>query len=150
MRHGQAYDSQPDFDRELTDKGMRDVRRQGQLLFKNTIPHRFIVSSAVRATQTIGHLKEEIKFDEKIIQFEPSMYNAATRELFDVVVNLDDLWPAVCLIGHNPSITFLAEFLTRDDIGYMNPGGVVKMSIDGSWSQVSQGGAYFEFYRPSE
>ena len=150
MRHGQANEDGPDHDRSLSDKGMRDVRRQGQLLFKDQIPNRFIVSSSVRTTETVGHLREELEFDERLIQFETSMYNAAIRELYEVVTNLDDLWPSVCLIGHNPSITYLAEFLTGDNIGYVNPAGVVKISIDGNWVQTSQNGAYFEFYRPAE
>lgn len=150
MRHGQANEGGPDHDRELTDKGMRDVRRQGQAILKDQIPNRFIVSSSVRTTETVGHLREELVFDDNIIQFEASMYNASIRELFDVITNLDDLWPSVCLIGHNPSITYLAEFLTGDSIGNVSPAGIVKISIDGSWAQASQGGGYFEFYRPSE
>ena len=150
MRHGQAEEGHPDQDRELTDKGMRDARRQGQNIFRVDMPDRFIVSTAVRTAQTVAHLREELKFDEKVVQLEASMYNAAIRELFEVVTSLDDLWPTVCLIGHNPSITYLAEYLTGDSVGYVNPAGVVKMRIDGSWANASQGGAYFEYYRASE
>jgi len=150
MRHGQAGDGQPDHDRGLTDKGARDARRQGQSIFKDDLPNRFIVSTAIRTAQTVAHLREELKFDEKRVQFEASMYNAAIRELFEVVTRLDDLWATVCLIGHNPSITYLAEYLTGDSVDYMSPAGVVKMRIDGSWANVSQGAAYFEFYRASE
>ncbi len=150
MRHGQAMEGGPDHDRELTDKGMRDARRQGLNAFQDDIPDRFIVSSATRTAQTIGHIREELKLDEKIIQFEATMYNAAIRELFDVVTNLDNLWLKVCLIGHNPSITYLAEYLTGESVGYVNPAGIVKMRLDGSWADASQGGAYFEYYRASE
>ncbi|MCP4460622.1 MAG: hypothetical protein GY816_21765 [Cytophagales bacterium] len=150
MRHGQAMEGNPDHDRELTDRGMRDARRQGKNVFHDEIPDRFIVSSATRTAQTIAHIREELKFDEKRIQFEASMYNAAVRELFGIVTNLDNLWLTVCLIGHNPSITYLAEYLTGDSVGNVNPAGVVKMRIDGSWANISQRGAYFEFYRASE
>ena len=150
MRHGQAMDGHPDFNRELTDKGMRDARKQGLNVFLDEIPDRFLVSTAIRTSQTVAHLREELRFNEKIVQFEASMYNAAIRELFELVTNLDNLWLNVCLIGHNPSITYLAEFLTGDNVGYVNPAGIVKMRIDGSWAEVTQGGAYFEFYRASE
>ena len=150
MRHGQANDGQPDIDRELTEKGMRDARKQAQNVFTIEMPNRFIVSTAVRTAQTMTHIREELKFSENIVQFEADMYNAAVRELFEVVTHLDDLWSVVCLIGHNPSITYLAEYLTGNSIGYVNPAGVVKMRIDASWAEVSQGSAFFEFYRPSE
>lgn len=150
MRHGQAEEGHPDHDRGLTEKGICDARRQGRNIFRDEMPDRFIVSTAARTDQVVGHLREELKFDEKIVQFENSMYNATMRELFRVVTSLDELWSTVCLIGHNPSITYLAEYLTGNRVGYVNPAGVVKMRIDGSWANVSQGEACFEYYRASE
>lgn len=149
MRHGQSEEGQPDHDRALTDQGMRDVRRQGQNIFKTRMPEWFIVSTAVRTVQTVEHLQEELKFDEKIVQLESSIYNATIRELFEMVTHLDNLWLSVCLIGHNSSITYLAEYLTGASVDYMNPADIVEMRIDENWANISQGGAYFESYLPA-
>lgn len=152
MRHGKAEQTPGlnDFDRGLIDRGMRDVRTQARAIFKDNIPDRFIVSAALRTTQTVLHMQEELDFPKDRIDFEDGLYLCSIREMLQSVNELDDLWRSVCIVGHNPSIHYLAEFLTGESIGHVATSGVVKMSFDGRWSEMGQGAAYMEFYQDTK
>jgi phosphohistidine phosphatase len=152
MRHGKAEQTpgKRDFDRELIDKGMMDARRQAVRIFKENVPERFIVSSSIRTVQTVQHMQEELRFAENLIQYDESLYLASAREMLAAITQLDDLWKSVCVVGHNPTISYMAEYLTGEDIGDMATSGIVKLNFDGSWANISQRSAYFEFYQPPQ
>lgn len=149
MRHGKAEQTLglKDFDRGLTDRGMRDARRQAQKIFKEEMPDRFAVSSSIRTTQTALHMQEELSFSKDRIDYYDSLYLCSIREMLQCINDFDDLWKAACVIGHNPSINYLSEYLTNSEIGHVATSGVVKMSYDGRWSELSQGQAFLEFYQ---
>ena len=54
---------------------------------------------------------------------------------------------SVMLVGHNPPINYLAEYLSDADIGHMYTGScaVVKFELE-SWSEVTQNGGVLEEY----
>lgn len=149
MRHAKAEQTPGlrDFDRGLMDRGMRDSRKQARELFHQTLPDKFVVSAAVRTMQTVQYMQEELRFDEARIQVEERLYLASVREMLEVICQLDDLWANVCVVGHNPSVSYLAEYLTGHEIGDMKTAGIVKMNFDGRWTDLSQGSAFFEFYQ---
>jgi phosphohistidine phosphatase len=150
MRHGAAETPgmTPDEERNLTFAGLRQVRHQAVHIFKTDTPDRFLVSNAVRTHQTMDQIIEELSLPDTIAQFEDELYNATVRELLEAVNGLDELWKKVCIIGHNPAITYLAEYLTGQAVPDIEPAGVVSMTLDAPWTQVSKGSALFNFYRP--
>lgn len=150
MRHAKAEHTSGlrDFDRALTDEGMRDTRSQAIHIFKDNLPDKFVVSAAVRTVQTVQFLQEALRFDDDRIQYDETLYLASSREMFNVITHLDDLWKSVCIVGHNPTISYMAEYLCGEEIGDMTTSGVVKVNFDGSWANISQRSAYFEFYQP--
>ena len=150
MRHAKAEHTSGlrDIDRALTDEGMRNTRSQALQVFKDRIPDRFVVSTAVRTVQTAQFIQEALRFEDERIQYDESLYLASSREMFNVITHLDDLWKSVCIIGHNPTISYMAEYLCGEEIGDMTTSGIVKINFDGSWANVSQRSAFFEFYQP--
>lgn len=150
MRHSKAEQTSGlrDIDRALTDEGMRDARRQAMHVFKDKLPDRFIVSSSKRTMQTAQYVQEALGFNDERIQYDESLYLASSREMFSVITHLDDLWKSVCIIGHNPTISYMAEYLCGEEIGDMTTSGIVKINFDGSWANISQRSADFDFYQP--
>jgi phosphohistidine phosphatase len=150
MRHSKAEHTSGmrDIDRALTDEGMRDSRRQAEQIFKDRLPDRFVASTAVRTMQTAQYMQEALRFDEELIQYDESLYLASSREMLNVITHLDDLWKSVCIVGHNPTISYIAEYLCGEEIGDITTSGIVKINFDGSWVNLSQRSAYFEFYQP--
>jgi phosphohistidine phosphatase len=127
---------------------MREALLMGNYLFKEKAPIDVIISStAERAKATAGLVVDGLKWDSKSITFSDELYEASTRTFFNFIAALDDTHKHVLCISHNPVISYVAEYLTKEEIGDMAPGGlvIIKFSIP-SWKEVGQGNGALESY----
>lgn len=143
-RHGEATQSHSkdgDRERELTSKGISNSNQIGTYLVTNNFPVKTIFSStALRAHQTAAITAEAMKIDTSEIVLEEELYSATTRMLFEFISRLDAGLTDVMFVGHNPTLTYLAEYFTKESIGDMVPSGVVIIKFDiNSWAEISQG-----------
>lgn len=151
LRHAHSLEKQSgqtDFERELSPVGLQNSTRMGIFLSKEENPFDIIVCSpATRAITTAQLISEQLKLSEdKLIQNE-DIYEASVRNLLSIVNTLKDEWTSVLLVGHNPAISYLAEYLTGEPVENMSTCGLVRMEIqDLSWSMVSEKTANFTQY----
>lgn len=151
VRHAEAAEAnanQRDAERELTPKGYRDAPRIGRYLFdKQVLPHVIWSSTAQRALATSELIAEQLKFDTLKIKTSVDIYQASVRSLLQLVNEQKEQHEQVLIVGHNPAITYLAEYLTGEEIGDMVPCGVVYVSfaVD-EWGQISQDTGTLEAY----
>lgn len=143
MRHAEAAAKearQEDKSRELTQSGVKDAVNTGAWLREqNTSWDLIVSSSAIRAEQTALMVAEGMKLDHPRILLEDVLFDASVRQLLDYVNNIEDAYQSVLIVGHNPSISYLAEYLTKADIGDMAPGAVVSIRFElSSWKLVSE------------
>lgn len=144
VRHAQAEDHylyQRDFDRELTQQGITKAVRTGrQLASEGNIPQIIITSPAKRTLQTARLLAENLGLPEEAIQPEEELYNASPRTLLQVINRIDDRYEKVMLVGHNPGVSYLTEWLTGSrEAGNMTTCGVAQVQLDlTSWADVNQ------------
>ena len=142
LRHARTLEKtgdQRDIDRELNSIGLQNSTRMG-INFNNKKSEFDIIitSSAVRAKTTASLIAEQIGYNTSKIHINPEIYEASIRSLLKVVNQLKDEWDTVLIVGHNPSVTYLAEYLTRAEIGDMTTCGVVNIKFEiESWSEVS-------------
>ncbi len=154
IRHAQASESTPgqkDFDRMLTNKGIIDASHLGMyLLKKSLLPDAIFCSAAVRARITATTIAEKINFDVNKIKFEKQLYESSPRSLLELVNGFDDQWERVFIIGHNPVITYFAEYLTGNLVQNMAPGSMAAILFDlPTWKQASGGlGNVDNYYQP--
>ncbi len=154
MRHGQSADKQPgqaDKARELTVTGMRDATQIGKHLYDQKIIPKIILSStAVRAKTTAQLVCEALKVETEKIQLEEELYVASLSTFLALITQLDDSSNAVMCVGHNPAISYLAEYLTKVEIGDMPPAGLVIVQFNTlCWKDVKQGvGELITFLTP--
>lgn len=144
LRHARTEDKQPgqkDIERELTAVGLQNATRMGMNFKKKQIQFDIIICSpAERAKTTALLIAEQIKYDTSRIHFNEDIYEASARTLLQVVNKFKDDWNQVLLVGHNPSISYLAEFFTKQDIGDMTSCGVVEIHFDSNqWVETSEG-----------
>lgn len=128
-----------DLDRPLSDKGERDARFLGEILWDQYASQLDLIfsSPARRAGQTAQIIAQEIGVDERKIQFRDSIYCGSMEGLFNLICYADDSISSVMLIGHNPQITFLANQLSSCSIETIPPAGAVILDFDiDSWSQL--------------
>jgi len=149
MRHGKAEEGygKSDYDRELIERGYRDARLQAMHVFEQEQTHHFMVSGSARTRQTMQQIQEVLNVPDTMISFEEELYLASTRVLFKFIEQLSEEWEKVCFIGHNPTMIYLSEYLTKQDIGFIKTAGITKMSWEGTWKDVSEGGANLEYYK---
>lgn len=116
VRHAQAEDHyryQQDFDRELTQQGvMKAVRVGKQLAAEGLLPQLIITSPAARTLRTAELLAENMGLPQSVIVQESELYNASPRILLQVIGRISDSYDKAMLVGHNPGVSYLAEWLT--------------------------------------
>ncbi len=151
LRHAESQEKQigqDDRDRRLTPRGMREALLMGTYLFKDKATVDLVISSsAERAKLTAGLVVDGLKWDHKDIVFSDELYEASARTLFQFLTNLDDNHKHIMCIAHNPVISYVAEALTKEEIGDMAPGGlaIIKFNV-ASWQEISQGNGSLENY----
>lgn len=155
IRHAEAEEpgGQKDFDRELTHLGLIKASRGGQLLADlGTKPGAFYASSAKRAAYTAELIHERLGQDLAPIQFVDNLYNASPRILLELIGKLNNNLASVVLVGHNPSITYVAEYLTGESLANgMAPGGIALLVSElAEWSLLSQRTCQLAWYREPE
>lgn len=144
LRHARALEKQSgqqDIDRELNSIGLQNSTRMGIYIGKEAYKFDIIISSpAARAKTTASLLAEQIKYDTHKVHINPEIYEASIRTLLRVVNQLKNEWASVLIVGHNPSITYLTEYLSKSEIGDMTTCGLatIKFNVDG-WEEISEG-----------
>jgi phosphohistidine phosphatase len=151
LRHAQSAEKQvgqTDKDRELTTMGMKDALLIANYIQKNHLPLDIIISStALRARTTAGLILDGLKMDtDKIIE-DDELYEASTRTFLELIGRLDDSYTNIMCVGHNPVISYLAEYLTKAEIGDMYTAGlvIIKFKVN-SWKEVKQGTGSLDNY----
>jgi phosphohistidine phosphatase len=81
-----------------------------------------------------------LSFETDDIEQDEDIYEASARSLLNVVNNLDDSLDCIMLFGHNPSFSYLAEYLTKELIGDLPACGVLLIHFElDTWKAVSEG-----------
>jgi phosphohistidine phosphatase len=151
MRHAKSdwsIPGQKDFDRPLNNRGLGDAPRMGRRLQEIGIRPDLIVSSpAVRAKHTAEYVSEQLHYDIDLIRFDPEVYESSVRSLLAVVNKLEDQYHCVLIFGHNPTLTYLSEYLTKEAIGNIPTTGAVCIDFDfDSWELVSEGTGHMRWF----
>ena len=136
---------QNDIDRFLASEGIQAATKIGHHFEQEGIQPDIIISSpAIRAHSTSILIAEQLKYNTEQIHINDELYEASVRTLLQVVNRLKETWTQVFIVGHNPSISYLAEYITRAEIGSVPPAGYVHIKIKSKeWSLVSEGNGEF-------
>jgi len=151
IRHAQSSEAtagQKDIERELTSEGKRDVIHVGKYLMSiSALPDIILSSNAMRAQQTADLIAEQLQFDTEKIDYDAEIYQASVRNLLFKINSLDDMDESVMLIGHNPALTYLAEYLTKEEVENLAPCGILQLAYPGlSWKEIGEGNCEVKNY----
>lgn len=128
-------------DRELTPTGTKETFQIGAFMHREKIqPDVIYCSSTTRARTTAQLLSDTIKLDVERIIPDEELSQASVRTFFAFVSELDNGYDSVMCVGHNPVISYLAEYLTDAEVGVLPTAGLVaiKLGVD-SWQKVEKG-----------
>lgn len=151
LRHAQSADKQPgqtDFQRELTSSGMQQALRiAGFFRDQKSFPEVIYASPAERTRMTAEMIADANKYDRNLINYMQDLYEASTRTFFELVKQVDDRFQQVLFVGHNPAVSYLAEYLTKAEIGEIVPAGMAIIQFDSSsWQEINSGSGDFVQY----
>ena len=145
VRHAQAepmIQDGDDFYRPLTRLGQEVATIQGRYLREaQLVPQLIVTSDAARTLETAKLLAEGLQLTHTIVIPNSRIYLAKCRDLSQIIEEFDDQYDCIMLVGHNPGIPALAEYLTGNLCYYFPNGGMyaVQMNIR-HWCKIGISG----------
>ena len=151
VRHAKTEEGsleKKDFDRVLTNRGLQDATRLGKYCSSNySKPDQVLSSDAARAFATAELIASQVGYEISRIHINHEIYQASVRTLLQLVNDFKDDWNSVMIVGHNPPINYLSEYLSGADIGHMNTGSCAVINFESdSWAEISQNSGELEEY----
>ena len=112
----------------------------GQRILEHGIRPSLIISSpATRAWTTAKIIAREINYPPEFLQREETLYLASLDEILDTIVAQDNGFNNLMVVGHNPGLTNLVNFLVPGLTNNLPTAGVVSVEIDrDDWSLYTQ------------
>ncbi|MBN1904764.1 MAG: histidine phosphatase family protein [Deltaproteobacteria bacterium] len=101
-----------DFERPLNNKGRESLVIMGKLLNDlDVMPDIIISSPASRAAMTARAIASKIHYPLDKISYREALYLSEKDILIEEIKNIKNTFKSVMVVGHNPGITDLANFL---------------------------------------
>jgi phosphohistidine phosphatase len=143
-----------DFKRALSKRGEHDLLLMGKLLREKGARVDYILSSsATRAKRTASGLADALGGGKERVIYDDRLYEASLKDLLKALRNLPKSAKSVMLVGHNPSLNILLDYLVpKNRIDNIVTTAVAKVGLDiDSWSQVKEGvGELLEYEYPKK
>ena len=137
-----ANPGQADIDRPLNERGERNAPEMGRRLCeRGEVPALVVSSPARRALATARLMADEFGIRREEIVIEDSLYEASVATWLRVIAALPARVDAVLMVGHNPTLTELANLLCHGvRIDNVPTCGVLRLDYDlRSWAAVPRG-----------
>jgi phosphohistidine phosphatase len=155
LRHAKSSwkdESLPDHDRPLNKRGLKDAPRMGELLRReDLLPDLILCSTAQRARKTAELVVEEsgyegeLRLSRDLYAFDPGAY-------LEALVELEDIYERVMLVGHNPAMEELLEALIGE-FERMPTAALAQVDLPiGHWGELDDEpeGKLIHIWRPKE
>ncbi len=151
VRHATSSLGNPDlkdFDRPLNKRGQQDAPLMGQRLKeRNFSPDLLLASPACRSRMTAEALADQLNLDNGQLTYNAHIYQANSSELVALLRTIADEQQNVLLVGHNPGITDLANYLVGGRLENIPTCGVFSVELQiQSWQQLDPAAARLLFY----
>ncbi len=141
IRHAKSSWDNPglrDFNRPLNDRGMREAPVMAQLLANQGVRPDLLVSSpAKRALTTALFFAGQFDIPDNQVLREQDIYEADPTDILRIISHLPDSAATVCLFGHNPTFTEVANRFSDVFIDNIPTCGIVRIESDvDKWNAV--------------
>jgi phosphohistidine phosphatase len=138
-----------DFDRPLNQRGYKNAPFMGMILKEKGIcPDLILSSPAKRAITTAEMIAQIIGYSLENIICEEKIYEANPYSLFQLIKNQEDKYSEIILVGHNPSLTVLANEVSKEiNIDNIPTTGIFTICWQtDTWQDIKLGEAKFLFF----
>lgn len=155
LRHAKSSWDNPDLDdidRPLNKRGKRACKIMAERLLSAGCSFDFVVSSpAKRARRTIKRIARHLPDINVDWQIDDRLYTFDSDELLHYLRTLDEQICEPLIVGHNPALTELCNYLTASEIDNIPTCAYVSLRYAGeTWQQLEHGCCQLEnFIKPS-
>ena len=116
MRHAktEAFNAKGDFERVLTDKGLKQAKRVAKgLRDMGLVPDQIDCSSATRAMQTCERMLK-VFGDAPKVDYYQDLYAKGMQAVFDMLAACKDKRHALLVLGHEPTVSLASQWLAGE------------------------------------
>lgn len=137
-----------DFDRPLDEVGKAEASVMARRLRDQSFaPELIVTSPAKRARSTAKIFAYILEYPADRIIHRLEIYDQALDGLLAIIQALDDHCSRAMLVGHNPYLSHLAEWLSGEKIGNVPPCGLAAFTFPvDSWQEIRCAGGRLLFY----
>ncbi|GIV38679.1 MAG: phosphoglycerate mutase [Thermonema sp.] len=138
IRHAEAEEGAlSDKERALTQRGIRQAYLLSEWMQQqHFLPALIVHSSARRCRETAQLLAERLNI--AVLQEEERLYNASMRQIVEVLEQTPGAVESLALVGHNPYLSYFAEWVTGEPLGSLSPASAVVLSLPvDDWTMLS-------------
>jgi phosphohistidine phosphatase len=100
-----------DAERFLNERGYADANKMS-MQFKH-IPDLIITSPAIRAINTALIFARNLNYNANTICIKQELYESSVSDYLSIINSIDNTYNAVMLFAHNPTISDVAQKLTK-------------------------------------
>lgn len=131
----------PDFSRTLNEVGKKEVLFMANKLKEmGCNPDYFISSPSKRTKETSKIIATALNFNFEKIIFDERIYHSSLDQMLKILNEVPNSFNNIILVGHNPTLTQLSNYLTDDFIDYIPTSGIVRIELDiNDWMHIVQG-----------
>ncbi len=146
LRHGKSdWDAgTDDFNRPLTDRGKRGAQRIATWLMQHDLVPDYVISSpAERAVETARKTCKAMGLGGDDVHTDRAVYLATQQELLDVLARCPSDARRIMLVGHNPGLEDLLEYLSSTSISIPEDGkllptaALARLEIPETWQDLA-------------
>ena len=153
LRHAKSswdHEGLRDFDRPLNNRGLKAAKTMGQYILRQNYHFDLIVCSpAVRTRQTLDQLLPVTKLQVPV-EFESRIYEASLADLVAVLHEIDVGVENLMVVGHNPGMENLLDFLTGEK-KEVPTAALAVIKLEEGWKRLAPGkGRLDSFVRPKD
>lgn len=141
VRHAKSswdYPGIPDYERPLLEAGkLKTIKMAGYLIEQGVIPDLIMSSNAIRARETAAIIAQGLSYPVEKIQILPVIYQGNEEDVINILLEIPNENESVIIVGHNPTLTSLANYFLQEPIDWMPTSGVVCIEfITDLWKNI--------------
>lgn len=142
-----------DIERPLNERGYSSANAMSAL-FKTKFanPDLIISSPAIRAMTTALIFARNLNYNANTIKIKQELYDTSVKDYLSAISNIDNTFDSVMLFAHNPTISELADTLTKSLPMEMTTCAIVGIHFDiENWNDIkTKTGELFLFEYPKK
>jgi len=136
-----------DFERPLSKRGLKDAPLMGKVLKNIITPDLILTSPAARALKTAQSIAAAYNMNGETIQTNPQLYLESKSTLLNAIKQTDNRYNTVFVVGHNPGLTDLINYLSLETVDNLPTSGAFAVNFDTeNWEDIDSASGKLLFY----